>query len=260
MAKNRGALPPQLLSWFFNRCPKRRRVDEAKKGLTRWAVESGDLHVLQEYYEPKSSPEYTCVLSGNDFLRACTFGHVDIVSYFLTTGHTCTLTRHECVARPDVCRLACGFSAAVEGQRLITVKLLLDYGADVNREFEGDNMTKFTPLLTAVRKMNVDMVVLLLAYGAVVPKKSMFRTIRQGGPMERLVEQAWRQQHGQEKKDSKRKMKRKSCTALAKCSTAASKIVHQFESDWGCHFTSTSMTTTKDVECHTIVLLHGNMS
>jgi hypothetical protein len=164
--------------------PKRRRVNDAKKELTRLAVKSGNLHVLQEFYGPKSFPEYTCLISGIEVLRACTFG--------LTTGHTCTPTRDECVARPAVYRLACGLSAAVDGQWLITAKLLLDCGADVNREFEGDNMSKFTPLLTAVRKMNVDSIVLLLAYGAVVPKIARVRAMRQGGVMERLMQQAWR--------------------------------------------------------------------
>lgn len=93
-----------------------------------------------------------------------------------------------------------GLVLAVQNGWLGAARLLIESGAQIKKS-EYDDTVCAPALWHAVKRGHVDMVMLLLAYGVVVPAKNSKKhagfwtlTMKQGTKMASLIEEAWRVQ------------------------------------------------------------------
>jgi hypothetical protein len=91
-----------------------------------------------------------------------------------------------------------GLWSACQGGWLRTTKLLLDYGADVDRVLNEWNVKEGPALHWVILGGNAD-VVLLLGYGARVPNQASIWWLaeKRSGSMAEVIEQAWKGQQGE---------------------------------------------------------------
>jgi hypothetical protein len=147
-----------LMHWYIERCSEPRTIEQAKTRWINWAIRTGDMDVLHLLYTYDHIPDWGCILSSYDFFLAGQHGHVPVVQFFLDTV--------PCLKKPShTCKAGRGLRAAARGGWLLAAKLLLDYGARVNSTSGAEGAP---PLFWAVKKENVELVVMLLAHGATV--------------------------------------------------------------------------------------------
>ncbi|RMZ66518.1 Ankyrin repeat-containing domain [Pyrenophora seminiperda CCB06] len=169
MRTQRATLLPLLIGWYllYSTKPESAAV---RYHCTKWAVEAGNVDVLRLCWtQPNILPDI-CSLTHWVFERACNQGHKDMVQYVISIGPTIPTspTKHLCTGK-WFCYLTRGLWAAVSHGWLRTAKLLLDQGADVGRTHHEIKKQAAEAVRLAIEGDKVDMVVLLLVYGALVP-------------------------------------------------------------------------------------------
>jgi hypothetical protein len=148
-----------LMHWYLERCTKSRTIETKNSQMIDWAIRTGDIDVLRLCYTRDQIPIWGCILSSYEFLLACEYGHVLIVQFFLEYVPCPKEPQHTCQAGRGLC-------AAARGGWVRACKVLLNHdGACVNSRSGVENAPA---LYWAVERGNVDLVVLLLAYGAKV--------------------------------------------------------------------------------------------
>jgi hypothetical protein len=200
---------PTLFTWYYARS-RGHEISRTKQQIARWAIKTGNLEVLQLSFKKavKLNPNHdasACDPGHDLFTMACRFGHQNIIHYFLKDGAPPRCSKHGSSSH----HLTLGIQLAATHGWLVAMKLFLDSGAEVNKTVTAKGVRTDTAIGRAVESGYVNMVVLLLAYGAQIPlsdykilarggwlqKRSTMQLAReQGGSMNRIVEQAVEQQ------------------------------------------------------------------
>lgn len=175
MFEQRTTILPTLMSWYLKHCYSGRLIKEAKRGWIDWAVRNGEMDVLRFSYYPEDAINYIRRLEPTPFHSACRYGHTHIIQYLLQADPTlrCAIRNHEkSYIGPN--ELWQGLTVAVENGWLVATRLLIRSGVQITQG--NEHYVPSTPVLWyALKGGHIDMVVLLLAYGAVVPKRSSER-------------------------------------------------------------------------------------
>jgi hypothetical protein len=206
METHHVAMLPTLLTWYYSR-HSTKNLRSTKAQVALWALKTGNLEVLRLSFSvikryQRRHRFWMCDPGHGLFRMACSYGQQHIIHYFLNDGAP-PPCKHK--HWPASRHLTLGLQLAATNGWLVAAKLLLDSGAMVN-----DTVTEEsdTAIACAVGGGHVDMVVLLLAYGAYVPlndgiwsgrggwqKRSIVYVAReQGSSMNRVIEQAVEQQ------------------------------------------------------------------
>jgi hypothetical protein len=197
--KGRVAMLPTLLEWYLRLPTSPNKVFESKAWFLNWAIQTGNLEILKMCYDQAPRADHNCGLKMNEFRDACYFGHTNIIEYFLSQS-----VPQLCKWKHDSFHLTRGLWAAAERGWLVATKMLLEHGASVGVLKDSKGMRLGSVIHWAVKSGNVDVVVLLLAYGAKVPMyngtilsgglSTEQMAQQQGGAMARMIRQAIRQQ------------------------------------------------------------------
>lgn len=204
MQQRRTAMLPTLLGWYYSNFP----VPDVLTAINisaSWAIENGNLEVLQMCDMTKARLVRHCHNTCRNFKMACKLGHTTIIQYFLQTP-TMRKCKHQSIHDHTAIALRI---TALHGW-LVAARMLLDSGADVNSYGAVEDWRAGTPLQCAVRGKHVDMVVLLLAHGARVPgRKGRSRSLHihkaveeQGGDMARIITAAMQEQQARSQKST----------------------------------------------------------
>jgi hypothetical protein len=198
MQKRRVALLPQLFEWFCNGGPMDPKIRSRKRSAcVRWALKTDNVDFLLQcapnYGQSHVSKTNRCGLWHPNFRRACENGNSGMVKWYLDNGTPC-LCRHDSGSS----HLAKGLKLATASRWLLASKLSFDNGTDVNYTMNDYKDTLEPPICWAVKALNVDLVVLLLARGAMIPlhgfsgRNSITRALTKarGGMMLRVLRQA----------------------------------------------------------------------
>jgi hypothetical protein len=205
METRRVAMPSTPLGWYYNLNLTLHVIRRTKQQVAEWAIKTGDLDILQMCDERIVKPPLrhkieVCNPRHRRFRLACRYGHASIIRYFLTCG-----APPHCHHWPASHHLTPSLHFAVRHGWLVAAKLLLENGAKVNDIVRINGRATETAISCAVAGSHVDMVILLLAYGALVPRDDGKCTHRggrqrgfstrqlaqnQGGTMARTIEQA----------------------------------------------------------------------
>ena len=189
MKMRRDIMLPTLLTWYYGLPYSGQDRAYVRARCKAWAIETGNVEVVC-FHTPNQllvrnySCEY-CRNSQQHFKLACKHGHLSVIRFFLEVGSRVCKHRPACDYHTRGLRIV-----AAEGW-LVAAKWLLDNGAKVNgtAAFLGGDQD---PAITrAVCGKRVDMVVLLLAYGAHVPQSVSQMALLQGGVMARIIKQAF---------------------------------------------------------------------
>jgi hypothetical protein len=205
MFKQRAIILPTLMKWYLEYCHSGSLKRVAKEGWTDWAILKGELDVLRFCYDHEHGVRCQRRLEVTPFRLACEYGHAHVIQYLLEFDDTLRgAMRTGKKGFVGACELSEGLAAAAEHGWLVAAGLLIlvqIYHSGRDRSFLG-------PVLWyAVKGGHVDIVVLLLAYGAAVPKKKRLKregiwalAANQGWKMTSLIEEAWKAQLQQESK------------------------------------------------------------
>ncbi|RYO18417.1 hypothetical protein AA0121_g5087 [Alternaria tenuissima] len=143
MYKQRATMLPTFMGWYLKSCDSGRAIYDAKYERCKWAI-----------------------------IRACEHGHVHIIQYFLETDATLGDATYTYEAgRIGAQGLSQGLVLAVQNGWLGAARLLIESGAQIKKS-EYDDTVCAPALWHAVKRGHVDMVMLLLAYGVVIPAKN----------------------------------------------------------------------------------------
>ncbi|KAI4950501.1 hypothetical protein J4E91_004384 [Alternaria rosae] len=198
MNKHHATILPTLMSWYLEYCNSKRSTREAKQGWADWALLNGVLDVLHFCYDPKNALRCKRRLEATPFFLACQYGHAPVIQYLLQIHPTLRSAIHTCrKGSPGARELWQGLTAAVENGWLVATRLLIHSGMRI--DYGEKCGISCTPLMWyAVKGENVNMVLLLLAYGAVVPERDDIWALvaNQGPEMAKLMQVAWNAQVG----------------------------------------------------------------
>jgi hypothetical protein len=201
------AMLPTLLAWFFSLNPSATDYQKIRGQCASWAIKTGNVDVLQICHTPDVRPSRglhceDCSREYCEFQKACRYGHASVIRFFL--NQDTAQVRHRRITQIS---LTLGLGIAAAHGWLVAAKLLLDNGAQINESVGLPGGTKITAIANAVKGKHLDMVVLLLAYGAQVllddgSKQSgewhnlsmIHLACEQGGSMRRVVLQAAKEQ------------------------------------------------------------------
>jgi hypothetical protein len=201
MYKQRATILPILMGWYLKHCDSAKLLKESKHIWTDWAISRGELDVLHLCYDPSHATMCKRQLKATPFYLACQHGHANIIQYFLQIDPALRGAIRACRKGSTMAHeLLEGLAVAVEHGWLVATRLLIQSGVQINQTAQDG--TSFTPALWyAVKGGHVDMVLLLLAYGAVVPKRNCIENdgiwalaANQGWRMARLIKEAWNAQ------------------------------------------------------------------
>lgn len=193
METRRNAMLSTLLDWYFSLRPDNMRGRRRKqRNCLNWALINGDLKVFQLCLDRCTGGPCSCGLDRPVFRTACEYGHADIVKYLIDNA-----ALEACQHHMGFTHLTEGLWTAVQHNWLVAAKVLLDHGADANGMYDNYGTRVGSALYWAVRDGYEDMIVLLLAYGAIVRGREaagspniMRQAQEQGGVVEKLIRQA----------------------------------------------------------------------
>ncbi|RYN51230.1 hypothetical protein AA0114_g5514 [Alternaria tenuissima] len=181
MYKQRATMLPTFMGWYLKSCDSGRAIYDAKYERCKWAIIRGELDVVRRCY---------------NFKRAIKSDRQ--LEYFLETDATLGDATYTYEAgRIGAQGLSQGLVLAVQNGWLGAARLLIESGAQIKKS-EYDDTVCAPALWHAVKRGHVDMVMLLLAYGVVIPAKNSKKhagfwtlTMKRGTKMASLMEEAW---------------------------------------------------------------------
>ncbi|RYO65146.1 hypothetical protein AA0113_g5227 [Alternaria arborescens] len=198
MYKQHATMLPTFIGWYLKSCDSERAIYDAKYEWCKWAIVRGELDVVRRCYNFKRAIKSDRQLRLTPFYLACEHGHVHIIQYFLETDATLGDATYTYEAgRIGAQGLSQGLVLAVQNGWLGAARFLIESGAQIKKS-EYDDTVCAPALWHAVKRGHVDMVMLLLAYGVVIPAKNSKKhvgfwtlTMKRGTKMASLMEEAW---------------------------------------------------------------------
>jgi hypothetical protein len=177
MYKQRATILPTLTDWYLKRYDSGKAICDAKHEWNKWAIARGELDMVRHCYNFKRATKSKRELRLTPFYLACEYGHGHMLKYFLQIDATLgDATHHYEEGRIGAHGLSQGLIVAVQHGWLVADRLLIESGAQIRKSECGDTVCA-PALWHADERGHVDMVVLLLAYGAFVPEKSSTKYI-----------------------------------------------------------------------------------
>lgn len=190
MENNQTAMLSTLIDWSLYVCPDVGTMLKARRPWVDWAPRNGNVDVYRQCEMRGATSTTVGPFAHFHLPTACEFGCTNLVRDIISHNRY-TICKNQHVAF----YLIQGLRIAAKYGWLLTAKLLLDSGASVNMLDESGNHVS-PALYFAVYHKRVDMVVLLLAFGARVPEDMPVRypgtrgfAMQQGGVMGRLIQQ-----------------------------------------------------------------------
>jgi hypothetical protein len=188
MFKQRTIILPTLMDWYLKYYHLGSLKQVAKEGWTDWAISKGELNVLRFCYDPEHGVRCQRRLEVTPFRLACAYGHAHVIQYLLQVDNTLRGAVRN--AKKDFVgarELSEGLAAVAKHGWLVAARLLIH----VQINHSGRDRSFLRPVFWyAVKGGHVDMVVLLLAYGAAVPTKK--KRLKREGIWALAAHQGWK--------------------------------------------------------------------
>jgi hypothetical protein len=206
MEKQCDALLPLLISWWLHlplpktkilRNEQRKLLGKNKDRWLEWGAKKGNLEIVNLCWTP---PEHyykgTCTLTHSAFKLACKNGHAQIIQRFILLadpeghgGHACPSSgKYKHVHA--FCFLTRGLWDAASNGWVGLARFLIEAGADVNGGSDECGAKVGPALHLALCGGHLEMVRLLLGYGAKVDRGILMLAVLKGGEVGRIVAEA----------------------------------------------------------------------